>query len=76
MWKKDLDKRDEGIAEGHDGHVLDVESILKDYRKGISAHHIVNCWLKVNALPPTRSAEPGNAMGNVHVEDSNALDGL
>ena len=62
------------IEEGHDVHVLDAASILKDSWKGIPTHHILHCWVKANIFPPTHSAELENAMGKVHIEDGNALD--
>ena len=70
---KNLPKGMKGIAEGHDAHVLDAASILKDSWEGIPTHHILHCWVKANVLPPTHSADLENAMGKVHIEDVNAL---
>lgn len=56
--------------------LMDATRILKDSQEGIPTHNIVNCWLNANILPPTHSDELGNVLGKVHVEDSNALDGL
>ena len=72
--QKIIAKRDEGIAEERDSHVLDATSILKDSRERIATRYIANFWLNSNALPPTHSNQLGNAMGKVHVEGSNALD--